>query len=233
MANINDGHGGGARPDHRAPVPVHWDAKAGGSTAYQSSHNLLQAVVSEQGKYLEQIAHMKQDMTPEGYDKQRRAFGSSAAARRVDEAQQMAHNRTAQAADDLDNAVLSSVAQPGTPEAESRAIRTTNRAERVLVSTDDAHGTVRRLIAEAPDAATRGVLAQELPTLAGVDPAFIKQVLIETDPVATARAEELRKCQAAQMIVDADAARVRNGIAEGHTPLVSLTDPVKYDPDVR
>lgn len=234
MASINNEFSGGARPDHRAPVPVSWDAKATGDTAYGQSHNLLKSVVNEQGKYLERIAHLENDMTAEGFDKQRRAFGGTTAAGRVDEAQQIARQRTAQAVNELDNAVLASVAQPGTPEAESRAIRTTNRAQRVLDGAgDDMHGTVRKLIAEAPDTATRGVLAQELPTLAGVTPDYVKTVLIETDPVAKARAEELRKAQAAQLIVDADVKRVRDSIAEGRAPLVKLTDPGNYDPDRR
>ncbi len=144
-ASINNSHGGGARPDHRAPVPVHWDVKAGGDTPYDHSHKLLQAVVDEQGKYLERIASMQDDLTPEGYDRQRRAFSTSTAASRVDEAQQVAHNRTAIAAGELERAYAASIAQPGTPQAESNAIRVTNRAERELARANEGEytGTVR------------------------------------------------------------------------------------------
>jgi hypothetical protein len=109
-------------------------------------------------------------------------------ASRVDEAQQIAHNRTAIAAGELERAYAASIAQPGTPQAESNAIRVTNRAERELARANEGEctGIVRRLLAEAPDAATRGVLAQELPTLAGVEPEFIRSMLIETDPAASA-----------------------------------------------
>jgi hypothetical protein len=233
MVSINDSQpaGPGRAVTHEPAAPT-WDARAGGDTPYSAAHNLLEAVVQEHGKYLERIAPLEQDYTSDGFDRQRKAFATTSAAGRVDEAQRIAQQRTAKAVDDLDTAVLSSVSQPRTPEAESRAIRITNRAERVLAATDsDIHGTVRKLIHDAPDPETRGVLAQELPTIAGVTPDYIRDVLVESNPVAAARAKDLLKAQAAQALIDADAKRVKNAIAEGHLPYVPLTDVSRYDID--
>jgi hypothetical protein len=227
---INDQHGGGARPEPIDPLRVDWDATAGGETAFNAAHNLLGAVVKEQGRYYGAIAHLEGEMTPEGFDKQRKAFGATRAAGRVDAAEQLASSRTAELQAQLDQAITAHN-RPGDAAAESRALRTASRIEREMASQDAGAKTAaaRRMIAEA-DPETRAVLYQELPSH-GVSRDIVTQALVDSDPALKDMQANLDQARKAEMLINADAARVRAAMDAGRLPYVGLTNPAPYDPD--
>jgi hypothetical protein len=228
--SINDQHGAGARPEPIDPHRVEWDATAGGETPIDAAHNLLGAVVKEQGRYYGAIAHLEDSMTPQGFDQQRKAFSTSNAAGQVDAAEQLAASRAAELQAQFDQAITAHN-RPGDAAAESRALRTASRIERELASQDPGAkaSAARRMIAEA-DPETRAVLYQELPSH-GVSRDIVTQAVVDSDPSLKDTQTKLDQARKAEILIKADAARVRAAIAAGRLPYVSLTNPAPYDPD--
>jgi hypothetical protein len=227
---INEQHGAGARPDPMDPQRVEWNATGGGSTKINTAHNLLGAVVKEQGNYYSAIAHLEGDMTPEGFDKQRKAFGTTRAAGQVDAAEQLAAGRTAELQAQLDQAITAHN-RAGDAAAESRALRTAGQIERQMAGLDAGRKAVaaRRMIAEA-DPETRAVLYQELPSH-GVSRDIVTQAVVDSDPSLKNTQAKLAQSRKAELLIKADAARVRAAIDAGRLPYVGLTNPAPYDPD--
>ena len=63
----------------------------------EQAHSLLQSALVQHGKYIEHIAPLQSQMTPEGYGEQLKAFGSTEAAKAVDTAEQLSTRRREQA----------------------------------------------------------------------------------------------------------------------------------------
>jgi hypothetical protein len=230
---INDEHPGGYRPKPLDPtdVPDWYKATATGETPNEQVHSLLQSALVQHGKYLEHIAPLQSQMTPEGYSKQLKAFGTTEAAKAVDTAEQLSTRRREQAEQEFSD-TLRSLSSQGDAAAEARAQRTVARAERQLASIDPAKRseTERQLIADA-DRESLGVILQELPSF-GVSPDIIEAAAVQAVPELGAAARRVAKARQSESIVRNDAKRVRDGIATGRRPSVPLVGALpKYDPD--
>lgn len=188
---------------------------------------MLKSVANEHGKYLDRVEPLADQFTPQGLDAQRRAFGDSEAARAVDNAEQLAAGRVAEAESAYAAAYKAQVSQGDSLQHQT----ITQRLERQIGHADDTAKaeTARKLIAEAHDTERR-VLLSELPSF-GVPPAVVEAAAVKAVPELAEAAAQVTKARQSQALISNDARRIRQAIGEGRRLSVAPVDPKSYDPD--
>ncbi len=230
---INDEQRAGYRdkPVDPMEVPDWYKATGSGETPTEQAHSLLQSSLAQHGKYIEHIAPLQSQMTPEGYSKQLKAFSTTEAAKAIDTAEQISTGRRERAEQEF-KAALSGLSSKGDAAAEGRAQRTAARIERQLggIEPGKRAEVARQMIAGA-DRESLGVILEELPSF-GVSPETLTAAAVQAVPELRTAAQTVTKARQSESIVRNDAKRVRDGIAEGRRPAVPLVGSLaKYDPD--
>jgi hypothetical protein len=171
---------------------------------------------------------------------QKRAFGTTEAAKFATErAPQVAADRAAQAERQLEQQ-LAGLRQDGDAAQEQRNTRQWESASRLLDSQTpgEAVATAARLLENA-STAELSVLCEQLPSYLqskgldkskGFDPDWMLPVLTKRPELADA-ATEVAMTRQAKAIVDGNARRIKQCIAEGHSPYAPLLDAANFDPD--
>jgi hypothetical protein len=168
------------------------------------------------------------------HEQQKRAFGQTEAAKFATEhAPKVAADRAAQAEARLEQSIAG-FQQPGDSAQEQRNSRQWEAATRLLDSQTpgEAVATAARLLDNA-STAELSVLLEQLPS-------YLQSKSLDHDwiiPALTRRPEvsevatEVVNARKAKAVVDGNAARLKQGIEQGHAPYVQLLDAAPFDPD--
>jgi hypothetical protein len=236
--------GGSFDPKGFVVEPVSCNAKmAGEATTPIAQAISIQANCADQYRqYLDQL-DAQRDGDPRAladpraraqHEHQRRAFGTTEAARFATErAPKVAADRAAQAEARLEQS-LAGLRQDGHAATETRRTRQWDSVTRLLDSQTpgEAVATAARLLdnASTPELS---VLCEQLPAYLeskGLDGGWILPALTRRSEISDV-ATEVVNARKAKAIVDSNAARLRQGISEGHAPYAALLDAAPFDPD--
>jgi hypothetical protein len=232
MPYISDEFGGGHRPEPTPPSGVQWNANAkDGDTPVATAHNLLQASAREHEVFLDLMAGVATQYTPEGLKTQLANFQQSDAGQIPEAVDQFASAIAEQAQSAYANTIRG-LSTPGDTAQELRNQRTIDRAARQLdaASEGERAAIAAKLIAEhADDPAAVGALVSELPSF-GVPEGVIREAATQARPELTEAAERAKKAQQSAAILRNDARRLRDSFKDGRKLAVPLVDPSGYDP---
>lgn len=236
--------GGSFDPKGFAVEPVSCDAKVAGeaTTPIAQAISIQTNCVAQHREYLDQI-EAQQNPDPRvlvdqraraQLEAQRKAFAQTEAAQFATErAPKVAAERAAEADRRLESSIAA-FRQDGDAAQQARNSRQWESVTRLLDSQSpgEAVATAARLLDNATTAEL-SVLCEQLPGYLEskkLDREWIVPALTRRPEISDV-ATEVLNARKAKAIVESNAARLRQGITEGHSPYVPLLDAGPFDPD--
>jgi hypothetical protein len=205
-----------------------------GDTVVTQAYSAVAKVRDMHSEHLDAV-NRDEGLTEQGRADAVAGFANTSTAAYLDTVQEAVDQRVELARNDYQQR-LAGLSPDGDSSQELRNSRAWVREKRKL----DAAGSnplalsLARQALERADAATLGVLLQELP-------AYLESRKIPVDwvnPVVTQKLPELgqaqhqvHQAQQAKVVLDHDIAAIRKGIQSGHPPSF-LVDPSRFDPDI-